>query len=310
MAIGTEPNAPRGIALKLAATFVFSLMYAIIKLVNGAPVGEVIFFRSFFALVPLFIASSYTIGLRNVVTTARPRWHIVRSIAGCGSMFLNFGAVQRLPLADVTGLSFVAPIFAVVLAAFMLNEKVGPWRGFAVAAGFAGVLLMLEPHGGLTHIFSSGFSSGTAMAVSGAFFSAFVVVYIRQMSATETSEAIVFYFMTVGAVVGAITMIWWHAALSWEQYALLTICGLLGGLAQLAMTYSYRYAEPSLLASFDYLGMVWAVLFGFFVFGELPEAMVIAGSVVVIAAGLLIAWRERRRHKVIASLADSSLTVT
>jgi drug/metabolite transporter (DMT)-like permease len=119
----------RGITLKLAATFIFSLMYAIIKLVNGVPVGEVIFFRSFFALLPLLLISNFTIGLAKVARTARPRWHLVRSIAGTSSMFLNFGAVQRLHLADVTGLSFVAPIFAVLLAAFMLREKVGPWRG-------------------------------------------------------------------------------------------------------------------------------------------------------------------------------------
>ena len=143
MAIGTEHRLYRGIALKLTATFIFSLMYAIIKLVSDAPVGEVIFFRSFFALIPLFILSSFTIGVKNVVRTARPRWHIVRSIAGTCSMFLNFGAVQRLHLADVTGFSFVAPVFAVILAALMLREKVGPWRSFAVVAGFAGVMAVM-----------------------------------------------------------------------------------------------------------------------------------------------------------------------
>ena len=202
-------NFYRGIALKLAATFVFSLMYAIIRLVNGVPVGEVIFFRSFFSLLPLLFISHFTVGLTNVARTTRPRWHIVRSIAGISSMFLNFGAVQRLPLADVTGISFVAPIFAVLLAAFMLRENVGPWRGFAVVTGFAGVMLMLEPQGGLQHIVSAGLGSGSAMAVGGAFLSAFVIVYIRQMTATETSEAIIFYFMSVGSVVGAISMIWW-----------------------------------------------------------------------------------------------------
>ena len=300
----------RGIGLKLAATLIFSMMYAIIKLVNAVPVGEVIFFRSFFALIPLFILSSFTIGVRRVPRSARPRWHIVRSAAGVGSMFLNFGAVQRLPLADVTGLSFVAPIFAVILAAIMLREHVGPYRGFAVVVGFAGVLLMLEPQGGFLHLARSGLSLGTFMAISGAFLSAFVVVYIRQMSASETSEAIVFYFMSVGALVGLLTMIWWRAPLSWEQFALLVICGLLGGLGQTAMTYSYRYAEPSLLAPFDYLGMVWAIALGFIVFGEIPARMMIAGSLVVIGAGLFIAWREHKRHRVIASLSESSLTVT
>lgn len=148
------------------------------------------------------------------------------------------------------------------------------------------------------------------MAIGGAFLSAFVVVYIRQMSSTETSEAIVFYFMSVGSLVGLATMLWWFAALSPEQIVLLTACGLLGGLGQVTMTYSYRYAEPSLLAPFDYLGMVWAVLLGYFVFGDIPEWMVIAGSGVVIVAGLSIAWRERKHHRVIASVSDSSLSAS
>ena len=310
MAVGIVHHAYRGIVLKLTATFFFSLMYAVIKLSGDVPIAEVIFFRCFFALIPLFALSAFTIGPAHVIRTARPSWHIVRSAAGVASMFLNFGAVQRLQLADVTAFSFVAPIFAVILAALMLRERVGPYRGFAVVMGFVGILLMLEPHGGLAHIATSGFSSGTAMAMGGAFFSAFVVVYIRQMSSTETSEAIVFYFMSVGSLVGLVSMLLWFVPLSLEQIALLTICGLLGGLGQMAMTYSYRYAEPSLLAPFDYLGMVWAVLLGYFVFGEIPEHMVIIGSVVVIVAGLFIAWRERKHHRIIASVSDSSLSAS
>lgn len=300
----------RGIALKLGATFTFSLMYAIIKLAGDVPVGEVIFFRSFFALVPLFAISPLTIGFANVARTERLHWHLVRAFAGTCSMFLNFGAVQLLPLADVTAFSFVAPIFAVVLAALMLRERVGPYRGFAVVVGFAGVLLMLEPHGGLGHLTRSGFSSGAAMAIAGAALSAFVVVFIRQMSTTERSETIVFYFLVTGSLASAVTMIWWHEGLSYTQFALLVVCGLLGGFGQLFMTYSYRFAEPSLLAPFDYLGMVWAVLLGYFLLGEIPERMVLAGSGVVITAGLFIAWRERRRHRIIASVSDSSLSAS
>jgi drug/metabolite transporter (DMT)-like permease len=300
----------RGIALKLSATFVFSLMYALIKLAGDVPVGEVIFFRCFFALAPLIAFSFFTCGPANMVRTRRAGWHVARSLAGASSMFLNFAAVQLLPLADVTAFSFVAPIFAVILAAIVLREQVGPYRGFAVVAGFAGVLLMLQPHGGLGHIAGSGLTSGAAMAIGGAALSALVVVVIRQMSATERSEAIVFYFMTVGSLLSALTMLWWRTPLSLEQTVLLIACGLLGGVGQLAMTFSYRYAEPSLLAPFDYLGMVWAVLLGFFLFAEVPETMVLTGSAVVIAAGLFIGWRERKRHRIVASASDSSLSST
>ncbi|HEY5336909.1 MAG TPA: DMT family transporter, partial [Rhizomicrobium sp.] len=260
------PHFLRGIALKIGATFAFSVMYALIKLAGAVPVGEVIFFRALFALVPLFALSLYTVGVRAAMQTARPLWHITRSIAGVSSMFLTFAAVKLLPLADLTAFTFLAPIFAVVLAAFMLKEYVGPYRGFAVVVGFAGVLLMLEPHGGLAHIVSGGFSSGAGMAIAASALSAFVVVYIRQMSATEHSETIVFYFMSICTLAGAATMLWDRAALSPEQTILLVLCGLLGGIGQICMTFCYRYAEPSFLAPFDYLAIVWATALGFFLF--------------------------------------------
>jgi len=286
----------RGIALKLGATVAFSLMYAAIKLAGAVPVGEVILFRAVFALVPLFALSFVTVGALEVVRTARPGWHVMRSAAGVCSMFLNFGALKLLPLADVTAFSFVAPIFAVILAAVVLHEKVGQARRIAVFIGFAGVLVMLGPHGGLGHILGSGFSTGAGMALSGAALSAIVVIFIRQMSTTEKSETIVFYFMTVCSLAGAVTLIWARASLSPEQWALLILCGLLGGVGQICMTFSYRYAEPSLLAPFDYTAMVWAVALGYVVFAEVPEPMVMLGAGIVVAAGLFIAWRERHIH--------------
>src|SRR5665213_2381375 len=253
------PHSVRGIVLKIAATISFSLMYALIKLAGAVPVGEVVFFRAFFALAPLFALSFYTVGPANVARTARSGWHILRSAAGVTGMFMNFAALKLLPLADVTAFSFVAPIFAVVLAATMLRERVGPYRGFAVAAGF-------------------------------------VVVFIRQMSTTERSETIVFYFMTVCSLAGLATMLWSRVALSANQAMLLMLCGVLGGIGQICMTFSYRYAEPSLLAPFDYIAMVWAVALGYFVFAEVPEQMVMIGACAVVAAGLFIAWRERNIH--------------
>ena len=289
-------NPSRGIALKLAATLLFSLMYAAIRLAGAVPVGEVVFFRGLFALIPLFALSYYTHGPAAVIRSARPMLHLRRSVAGTASMFLNFGALMRLPLADVTAFSFVMPLFATVLAALLLDEKVGPHRAGAVVLGFGGVLLMLHPHGGFALDFSSGASVGTAMALGGALLSAVVVIFIRQMSPTETSEAIVFYFMVVCALAGAVSMLWWRVAPSPIQIALLVMCGVIGGAGQVCMTYSYRYAEPSLLAAFDYVAMVWAVALGYFLFAEIPEELVLAGAGVVIVAGLYIVWRERKLH--------------
>ncbi len=291
----------RGIALKLAATLAFSLMYAAIKLAGTVPIGEVVFFRAVFAMVPLLAFSAFTIGPLAIVRTQRPLNHIVRSAAGVSSMFLNFWALSMLPLADITAFSFVAPIFAVVLATILLSEQVGAFRWGAVMVGFAGTLLMVEPHGGFGHFAhigsSAGFSLGAMLALSGSFLSAFVVVFIRQMSATERSETIVFYFMLTSAIVGGATMIWFRAPLNFANTFWLVMVGLLGGAGQICMTYCYRYAEPSLLAPFDYTAMVWAVALGYFIFAEVPEPMVMAGAGVVSIAGIFIVWRERNLHR-------------
>ncbi len=287
-----------GIALKLGATLNFSLMYVLIRLAPGVPTGEVVFFRGFFALAPLLVFSFFTGGPRALIATSHPWLHLRRSVTGTLSMFLNFAAVTRLPLADVTAFSFVMPIFATVLAALMLHEQVGPHRAMAVVVGFGGVLLMIAPHSGLMGGLAGGIAGGSALgagfALSGALLSAFVVVFIRQMSTTENSEAIIFYFMAVCAAAGAVTMLWDFQPLTGWQIALLVTCGVMGGLGQLCMTYSYRYAEPSLLAPFDYAAMVWAVALGFFFFNEVPERIVLAGAGVVIVSGLYIVWRERR----------------
>jgi drug/metabolite transporter (DMT)-like permease len=231
-------------------------------------------------------------------------------MAGLAGMFLNFAALARLPLADITGFSFVAPIFAVLLAVFMLKEGVGPRRWAAVAAGFAGVLLMLEPHGGVLHLVRAGFSSGAALALMGALLSAFVVIFIRQMSTTEKSEAIVFYFMLTCAVVSGLTLFWHWTTPSWSAAAWLVLAGLLGGIGQLCMTFSYRYAEPSLLAPFDYVAMVWAVALGYFVLGEVPQPLVMAGAGIVVVSGLFIIFRERRQHRASADAAEMAIQIT
>lgn len=286
-----------GIALKVGATLVFSVMSACIKLAGPVPVGEVIFFRCAFALVPLFILSAWTVGPLAVMQTTRPWLHVVRSSIGICSMFMGFSAIKMLPLADATAYSFVMPIFVVVLASLMLREQVGPYRGAAVIVGFAGVVIMTQAHGGLTSIIAAGFSAGSGLALSGAFLSAFVVIFIRQMSNSERSEAIVFYFMAVSSVVSGITMIWHHAALDPMTATWLVLCGILGGIGQICMTYSYRFAEPSLLAPFDYIAMVWAMTLGYLIFGDIPAQAVLAGAAVVIAAGLFIVWRERQMHR-------------
>jgi len=143
------------------------------------------------------------------------------------------------------------------------------------------------------------------LALSAALCSAFVVIFIRQMSATEKSETIVFYFMAFCAALGALTMIWWRVPLGLYATIALILGGICGGFGQLMMTFSYRYAEPSLLAPFDYTAMIWAVLFGYLVFAEVPATMVLGGAAVVTAAGVFIALREHRLGRELASRVEA-----
>jgi drug/metabolite transporter (DMT)-like permease len=261
-------------------------------------------------LLPVLAFSAWSGGIREGISTSRPLFHILRSLAGVCGMFLNFAALQRLPLADITGFSFVAPIFAVILAAVILHERAGPYRWAAVMVGFGGVLLMIEPHGGVLHLVRAGFSSGATLALMGAALSSVVVIFICQMSTTERSEAIVFYFMLTCSVVSGLTLFWDWATPTWSAAAWLVFSGLLGGIGQLCMTFSYRYAAPSLLAPFDYVAMVWAVVLGYFVLDEVPQPLVMVGAAVVVAAGLFIVWRERRLHLAGADAAEMAIQVS
>jgi drug/metabolite transporter (DMT)-like permease len=283
-----------GIALKVGAALGFTLMYACIKLAGAVPAGQAIFFRAFFALLTLLAVVALAGNVRRIAATNRLGQHALRGTIGACSMFCNFTAVKMLPLADMTAFTFVMPIFAVILAAVVLKEKVGPWRSGAVLVGFGGILLMLQPQGGVLAIVARGFSTGAAMALGGALLSAVVVIFIRRMSATEKSETIVFYFMAMSSVVGAASMLWVRVPLGPAAMCWLALSGVTGGLGQICMTFCYRYAEPSLLAPFDYTAMLWAVGLGFFVFGDVPQLLVLAGAALVGAAGVFIAAREHR----------------
>jgi drug/metabolite transporter (DMT)-like permease len=288
------PNARLGIALKIGATLGFTLMYAFAKLAGAIPAGQIIFFRAAFALLTLLVMVMLTGNVRTIVHTRRPGWHAVRGLVGVSSMFCNFAAVTKLPLADMTALTFAMPIFAVVLAAILLKEKVGPYRSGAVLAGFAGVLLMLQPQGGIGAILAGGFSTGAALALCGALLSALVVIFIRQMSVTERSETIVFYFMATAMLAGGLSMVWVRVPLGYGAMAWLALAGVAGGLGQICMTFCYRYGEPSMLAPFDYTAMLWAVGLGLLFFDTMPDIFVLAGTALVAPAGIFIAVREHR----------------
>lgn len=279
-----------GMLCKVIAMLMFAIMFAAVRWLGPHfPIGEIVFFRSLLGLPVIVLAAVLSGGL-HLLATKRVDSHALRSFAGVISMFCNFTAYTLLPLADVTAIGFAAPLFIVVLAAVFLRERVHIYRWSAVVIGFIGVLVIVGPEARM----ASGATIGVMFALTSAALAAVAMIFLRRMSAHEHSTAIAFYFMLTAAACSLFTLpLGWNLPTGGEAWILLG-CGLSGGVGQLFLSLSYRYGEASLLAPFDYTAMIWAVALGYFVFGELPMANVWFGAVIVIAAGLLILWREHR----------------
>jgi drug/metabolite transporter (DMT)-like permease len=283
-----------GIGLKVAATLVFMFMAVIARGLGDAfPVGQVVFFRSLFAFVPIGIVMLYSSMRIADLRTTKPWAHARRATSGVLAMFTYFASLMYLPIADVTAISFASPLIVVVLAAFILGETVRAYRWSAVGVGFVGVLIMVSPHLGEGYS-QSGASTGVMLAFANAFLVAFTMIFIRLMSASEPALVIAFYFQLACTLISACTLPFAWATPSGAELLLLVTLGILGGVGQLLMTNSYRYAEASTLANFDYAAMIWAILLGWLFFSELPAPAVYIGAVIVIASGLFIVWRERQ----------------
>jgi drug/metabolite transporter (DMT)-like permease len=267
------------------------------QLGDVAPVGQMVFFRSAFAILPVVLVYAIRGELATAVRTSRPLGQLGRGLLSVCGMFSNFSALTRLPLADATAISFASPLITVALAAAILKERVRIYRWSAVVIGFAGVIVMLIPHldiGRYAAIGGAAAAAGSMFAVISAFCNAGTVIQTRRLTQSETTSSIVFYFSLVCAIAGALTLPFaWHSPTPRELVALIAL-GILGGFAHILLTESYRYATASLVAPFDYTSMLWALLLGYWLFGELPDTLVYVGASIVAAAGLFVIWRERQ----------------
>jgi drug/metabolite transporter (DMT)-like permease len=278
-----------GILYKIGATLGFAAMAACIKAAGeGYPVGEIVFFRSAFALPPVLIWAWAAGSLGAAWRTKNPWMHVSRSTIGIAAMAMSFIALADLPLADWTAISFAMPIFATILAATLLNEPVGPWRAGAVVAGFVGVLVIVGPKLSFEHG-----EPALVMLVS-TLCAGMVIVIIRRISVTETGISIAFYFMLSCTIAGALTLPFAWKTPDAMGLILLIGSGVFGGLGQVCNTFAYARAQPSLLGPFDYLGLIWAVTLGAVLFDQWPDWTVWLGAVIVVSSGLVIAWRERQ----------------
>jgi len=283
--IPTKDSIRTGIFFSIGAVFAFSISNALIKwLVARYPIGEVVAFRSFFSLIPAMVIV-FSQGGWSSLRTRRLPGHLLRTVIQFASMCAIFVAFSMMPLADAVAITFASPLFLTVLAIPMLGEKVGIHRAGAVLVGFAGVLIMVRPGPDL-------FGSGAPFALANALLGAFLGIMIRQMARSETSSALVFYNVAFSALFSLFLLPFGWVTPGWSDVAPLAGLGLVSGIAQYLWVRGAQLAPASVAAPFGYMHMIWAMLFGFVLWGDLPDLALIAGSVIVAASGLYILHRE------------------
>ena len=287
------PHPLAGILLKSAAVLTFSLMFGLVKhLGHTYPVGELVFARSFFAMVPIVLMVYARPERWQAIRTQRPWGHVLRASAGLIGMIFNFLTLTLLPLGDAMAISFLAPLILVGLAPFLLHEHVGRIRVSAAVIGFLGVMIVAAPHAAIVQ---GGDVSpwGVASGFVAAFCVAIAQILLRAMGLTEKPLATVFWFTLTTTIASAVALPFGFVMPGVVDFMLLVLCGLLGGVAQFLITESYRHADASLLAPFDYLALPISLVLGLAVFHEIPTAYSLTGGVVIMASGLFIALRER-----------------
>jgi drug/metabolite transporter (DMT)-like permease len=292
-------NTGRGILLKLISAVLFAVMSALVRFLGDRyPIGEMMFFRSAFAILPVVVVYAWRGELVAAIRTERPLGQAGRGLLSIAGMFCNFGALARLPLVEATAISFTSPLIGVALSALVLTERVRIYRWSAVIIGFLGVLVVLAPHLGVAQmtatLAAAGSVAGICYAVAGSFLNAGTMIQTRRLAQSEATSSIVFYFSFICALVGLATWPFGWLMPTTAELATLIAIGLLGGTAHIVLTESYRHASASVVAPFDYTSMIWALMLGYLVFGEVPTVMVFVGAAIITAAGLFVIWRERQ----------------
>ena len=271
----------------------FSLMDVIVKWSVDYPVGQVLFFRGFFGIIFYFFIIPRE-RLHDFYKTKRPGLHSLRCIAGLIAIIAIFIALRKLPLATVVSISFAAPIFTTIFSIFLLSEKVGIYRWLAVLVGFIGILIITEPgisNLNIYYIFPIIFCLGLS----------YVAITLRQLSTTEPVWLISLFFSIAITFLSFLTLPFGWVMPSLNHFLILSLVGIFGGVSNLWLSQSYKYSEVSLVTPLKYLTLVFAIIFGYFIWDEIPTIKTLIGALLVIVSTLIIFRREIYKKKIITS---------
>ncbi|SCX33727.1 DMT family transporter [Agrobacterium rosae] len=290
-------NPIRGISFKLISVAFFLVMQTCIKAAGpDVPAGEITFFRSTFAIVPIVIYLAWLRSLSSAFYTKNLAGHFKRGFLGIVSMICGFYGLSLLPLPEFIAIGYASPLMAVVFAAVLLGETVRVYRWSAVLVGMTGVVVILWPK--LTLLQAGGFAAGEgigALAVLlGAVLGGLAMVQVRQLVVTEKTATIVLYFSLTGSLLSALSLPFDWEWLDMKQTILLMSCGIAGGIAQIFLTESYRHAEVSTIAPFEYSSILFGITVSYVLFGDIPTITMLIGTGIVISAGIFIIFREHQ----------------
>jgi len=262
----------------------FSIMDLVVKWSESYPLGQVIFFRGFFGVLLYFLIMPRD-RIKNFYYTKRPGLHFLRCFFGLIALLAIFTALRNLPLATVVSISFAAPIFTTILSIFLLSEKVGLFRWLAVIVGFVGIIIITEP----------GFTSLNIYFIYPVIFClgmSYVAITIRQLSTSEPVWLISLYFSATITLASFFTIPYGWIMPDIKDLILLMSIGILGGAANLWLSQSYKFSEVSLVTPLKYLALVFAIIFGYFIWNEVPSIKTLIGAFLVITSSIIIFRRE------------------
>ena len=267
----------------------FSIMDLVVKWSDTYPLGQVIFFRGFFGVLLYFLIMPRD-RIKNFYYTKRPGLHFLRCFFGLIALLAIFTALRNLPLATVVSISFAAPIFTTILSIFLLSEKVGFFRWLAVIVGFVGIIIITEP----------GFTSLNIYFIYPVIFClgmSYVAITIRQLSTSEPVWLISLYFSATITLASFFTIPYGWIMPDIQDLILLMSIGILGGAANLWLSQSYKFSEVSLVTPLKYLALVFAIIFGYFIWNEMPSIKTLIGAFLVITSSIIIFRREIKLKK-------------
>lgn len=287
----------KGIACKVASVVVFLGMQTFIKLAGPEiPPGQVTFCRSFFALFPIMAYLAYRGHLRSAFQTANPFGHLTRGTLGIISMGLGFYGLLHLPMPEAIALGYALPLVAVIFAALFLGETVRLYRWSAVLIGMLGVGIISWPK--LTLLSGGGIEAeqaiGAIAVLLASVLGGMAMIQVRRLVEEEKTSTIVLYFSIIASVFSLVTIPFGWDFLDMKPQLLLIAAGFCGGVAQILLTESYRHADVSTIAPFEYTSIVIGSILAYFVFGDIPTASMLLGTAIVVAAGIFIIFREHQ----------------